>query len=95
MIDRNNDGEITDKEIEQARLITELENSLEKAETQKKMAWIAILSMLFFTALLYTSAIPVDRVEAIGELIGLFFISMAGIVGAYMGVTAWMSNKRK
>jgi len=24
---------------------------------------------------------------------GLFYISMAGIVGAYMGVSAWMSRR--
>jgi hypothetical protein len=26
-------------------------------------------------------------------LLGLFYIAQAGVVGAYMGATAWMSKK--
>jgi hypothetical protein len=37
--------------------------------------------------------VPETRVTALGEILGLFYIAQAGIVGAYMGVTAWMSRK--
>jgi hypothetical protein len=43
--------------------------------------------------MLFTPIISVARVAAIGDLIGLFFISCAGITGAFMGVTAWQKIK--
>jgi hypothetical protein len=36
---------------------------------------------------------PVDRIQALSDISNLFYISGAGIVGAYMGTTAWMSRK--
>jgi len=32
-------------------------------------------------------------VSALADLLGLFYIAQAGVVGAYMGVSAWMSRK--
>ena len=44
-----------------------------------------------FTAAMF--AMPVDRIEALSDISKLFYISGAGIVGAFMGATAWMSKK--
>ena len=71
----------------------ELELREEKSEAQKRMAWLAIGSMIIFSACLFMPIIPESRVNALGEILGLFYIAQAGIVGAYMGVTAWMSRK--
>ena len=38
--------------------------------------------------------VPLDRVNALSDISNLFYISGAGIVGAYMGTTAWMNKKR-
>ena len=65
----------------------------EKADTQKRMAWVAMLSMVAFTVALFSPVISDSRVEALADLLGLFYIAQAGVVGAYMGVTAWMSKK--
>jgi len=35
-----------------------------------------------------------SRVAALSALISTMYIANAGIVGAYMGVTAWMANKK-
>jgi len=37
--------------------------------------------------------IPETRLKLLGDISGLFYISMAGVVGAYMGMSAWMSRK--
>jgi hypothetical protein len=37
--------------------------------------------------------VPIERVEALSGISDLFFLSAAGIVGAYMGMSAWMSRK--
>lgn len=80
-----------DLKREQERL--ELELKEEKADTQRKMAGVALGAIILFTALMFLPVIPDSRINALGEPIGLFYIAMAGIVGAFMGVTAWMSRK--
>jgi len=35
----------------------------------------------------------VERINALSDISNLFYLSGAGIVGAYMGTTAWMSKK--
>lgn len=88
-LDRDKDGKVSEYEQE----IIELEQKLKKSDTQRNMAWLALFFMLFFTGLLFTPFIPIDRVTAIGDLIGMFFVAQASIVGAYMGISAWMSKK--
>jgi hypothetical protein len=82
-----------EKNIELTQRVTEMEIKEEKAEAQKRIAWMAMGSMLAFTAVLFTSFVTVDRVNALSDLLGLFYIAQAGVVGAYMGVAAWMSKR--
>jgi len=42
---------------------------------------------------LFMPIISESRVSALGEILGLFYIAQAGVVGAFMGVTAWMAKK--
>ena len=66
----------------------------EKADAQRRMAWVALGSMLVFTFLLFLPLFPDGRIKALSDLFGLFYIGMAGVVGAYMGMTAWMAKKK-
>ena len=91
--DLDQDGTVTDAEIARSKEMLELELREEKSEAQKRMAWLAIGSMIIFSACLFMPIVPESRVNALGELLGLFYIAQAGVVGAYMGVTAWMSRK--
>ena len=91
--DLDQDGTVTDAEIARSKEMLELELREEKSEAQKRMAWLAIGSMIIFSACLFMPIVPESRVNALGEILGLFYIAQAGIVGAYMGVTAWMSRK--
>lgn len=91
--DLNNDGEVTEDEMKRATEIMELELREEKADAQKRMSWVSILSMVFFTAILFTPLIPESRVSALGDLLGLFYLGQASIVGFYFGAQAYMSRK--
>ena len=91
--DLDQDGTVTDAEIARSKEMLELELREEKSEAQKRMAWLAIGSMIIFSACLFMPIVPESRVNALGEILGLFYIAQAGFVGAYMGVTAWMSKK--
>lgn len=71
----------------------DLELREEKADAHRRMAWVALFSMIIFTIVLFSPMLSDSRVEALADLLGLFYIAQAGIVGAYMGVTAWMNRK--
>jgi hypothetical protein len=92
--DVDGDGVVSDVELATVKAIHEAEVAEEKADAQRKMAWISIISMLVFTALLFLPIFPDSRIKALADLFGLFYIGMAGVVGAYMGMTAYMSAKK-
>ena len=85
------DGVVTDEELEHAKEIKETERDLRKSLAQLRMARWTLIGMGAFTAGMFF--IPIERVEALSEISNLFYISGCGIVGAYMGTTAWMSRK--
>ena len=91
--DLDGDGEITDEELEHAKEIRETERDLRKSLAQLRMARYTLVGMGLFTAAMFTPWISIERIEALSEISNLFYISGAGIVGAYMGTTAWMSRK--
>lgn len=93
--DLDGDGIVSDDELTKSKEMLELELREEKAEAQKKMAWVAMVSMLIFTIVLFTPMMSDSRVAGLADLLGLFYIAQAGIVGAYFGAAAWMSNSRK
>ena len=63
-----------------------------KQATQRLMAWLAFWSMIAFTSFLFTPIVSIERIDAISSLADVFYIAMASVVGAYMGVTAYMSR---
>ena len=91
--DLDGDGITSKEEIEAAKLLKEAGAAEEKADTQMHMAWVAMISMLGFTLFLFLPFMSNERVSALGDLLGLFYIAQAGVVGAYMGMSAYMSRK--
>jgi hypothetical protein len=91
--DLNQDGEVTAEEMERATTMLELELKEEKSDAQRKMAWTSIASMMIFTIILFTPILTDSRVSALADLLGLFYIGQASIVGFYFGAQAFMSKK--
>lgn len=85
---------ITEEDVKKTKELLELEWLDEKAEAQKHLAWAAMGSIFLFTLILFTPIVGDQKVKALADLLGLFYIAQAGVIGAYMGVTAWMSSKR-
>ena len=92
--DLDGDGVVTDEELAKMKEIEELEMQEDKADAQRRMAWISMICIILFTIILMIPGIiPETRFKLLGDLSALFYIAMAGIVGAYMGMTAYMSKK--
>ena len=91
--DIDGDGKITDKEIAMKERMLEVELREEKSASQKFMAWVAMGMMIVFTIVLFTPMMSDSRVNALADLLGLFYIAQTGVVAAYMGATAYMAGK--
>ena len=91
--DLDNDGVVTDEEIAREKEMIELELREEKARAQQFMAWTAMASMIVASVVLFTRIVSDSRVAGLADLLGLFYIAQAGVVGTYMGTTAWMNRK--
>jgi len=89
--DLDGDGIVTDEELENAKAIKETEDSLRKNLAQLRMARWTLIAMGAFTLAMFL--VEVERVKALADISNLFYLSGAGIVGAYMGTTAWMNKK--
>ena len=89
--DINNDGVVTDEELAIATSIKETEQLLRKQLAQLRIARATLIAMGLFTVAMFF--VDIERLKALSDISNLFYISGAGIVGAYMGVSAWMSKK--
>jgi len=89
-LDMNGNGLVTGDDL----AISEAMDKHEKSDAQRRMAWVSMVSMIVFTAAVFLPVFPDTRIKAMADLFGLFYIGQAGVVGAYMGMTAYISKKR-
>ena len=92
--DLDKDGDLTNEESLIALDMLELELREEKAQAQKNMTWASLLSMIIITFILLLPIVPDSRVNAMSDLIGLFFIAQASVIGFYFGASAYMSKSK-
>ncbi len=91
--DEDGDGIVSDAELSHIKAIKETETELRKNLAQLRMARFTLIGMGAFTAMMFTPWVTIERIEALSDISNLFYISGAGIVGAYMGTSAWMARK--
>ena len=89
--DADGDGTVSDEELARAKEFTDMELREEKAEAQKKMAWVAIIAMCAYP--LISLLIPESKLQTWGSMSDMIFLSQASIVGMYFGAQAYMSRK--
>jgi len=90
--DFNKDGVVSEEEKDRATHLLELELREEKAAAQKRMSWIAMSSMLVVTAIILTPIISPEKLAVLEELLGMFYLAQASIIGFYFGASAYMSK---
>lgn len=90
--DADGDGVVSDEEIARAEKLAELENKDRKEDQLRQMAWVAMLSMVFFTVALFLPFLSVERLSALDNLLSMFYIAQAGVVATFFGSSAYMSR---
>ena len=64
-----------------------------KWRNRRKMAWVALISMILLMLVLLFGPISIERITTLKDPIIWFFFSMTSVIGAYMGFTTWASRK--
>ena len=82
-IDLNKDGTVSKKEEELYE---------KKAKNRRSMAWVSLIAMIA-SGFAIMFLIPEARLQKINAMLDLYWISLGGIVGAYVGISTRMSKR--
>lgn len=82
-IDLDGDGVVSKKEEE----IYE-----RKAKNRRRMAWLS-LAALIASGFSLMFLVPENRLAQLNGILELYWLSLGGIVGAYVGMSAWSARK--
>ena len=82
-IDIDGDGVVSKKEEE----IYE-----RKAKNRRRMAWLS-LAALIASGFSLVFLVPENRLAQLNGILELYWLSLGGIVGAYVGMSAWSARK--
>ena len=93
--DLNGDGVVSDDELDEWKQSEEVKRLNRKQMHQRNMAWVALASMLLFTAVMFTPIVPDERIKLLTDISNLFYLAQAGIVGAFMGFAAFDKSGMK
>lgn len=67
---------------------------VEQWVNRRYMAWLSLISIIIVT-LLALFLISESRLESASDVLTWFYITLASIVGAYMGLSTWATLNRK
>ena len=90
--DVDKDGIITEKDLDRADEMLEIELKEEKAEFNKKIAMFCIGSIVVLMTVLLFGFVTDTRVGVLSDTIGTFMFAMSSLAGAIIGVTSWMNK---
>ena len=91
-LDIDGDGTVSDNEFEKTQRLIDLENKDAKEDQLRRMAWIAMGSMVLFTGFLFLPILPIERLNALSSLLQMFYIAQAGVVATFFGASAYVSK---
>lgn len=81
--DLNGDGKLSEREEQLYE---------KKAVNRRRMAWVSLIALIV-SAFCIMFLVPEKRLEQLNGLLELYWISLGGIVGAYVGISAWASKR--
>jgi hypothetical protein len=65
-----------------------------KNKNKRRMAWVSLISILIVTGLMMF-AVPIERLDKLSDVVTWFYMSMATVIGAYMGASVYAHVKGK
>lgn len=84
IVDLDGDGKVEEYEIGMFK---------KRMATQRRMAIVSLIAMIG-TGTWIAFGMDAERLESMGSLLDLYFITLGGVVAAYMGAEAFASTQR-
>jgi hypothetical protein len=91
--DMNNDGTVTDEELERSERMLQIENMDKLADQQRVMAWAALFLPFVIILFVCSPYVTLEKVNAVMGLATTFCAAMGTIVVAFMAATAYIRGK--
>lgn len=91
--DMNQDGIVTDEELDRSEKMLQIDNMDKLADQQRIMAWMALFLPFVLILYLASSFVEPARVTMIMSLVATFSASMGTVVVAFMAATAYVRGK--
>lgn len=83
--EQNNEADITgDGKVD----MKEMEIYEKRAANRRRMAWVSLVSMIA-SAFALMFVVSDERLAKLDGLLELYWIALGGVVGAYVGISAW------
>ena len=95
--DLDGDGIVSDEELAMEERMIDLENRDKKEDAQRTMAWYALGGMLLYPVCVVLAVVfnIEQAAKILGDMAGVYFIAVAGIVAAFFGAQAMSSKPPK
>ena len=91
--DINDDGVVTDEELNRSERMMQIENMDKLADQQRVMAWFALFLPFITVLLMLLPFVELAKVDAVMGLATTFCAAMGTIVVAFMAATAYIRGK--
>lgn len=93
--DVDNDGVITDQELELAKRAHQIHDLHEKESAKRAMCWFTLAGVLFYPALVVFCdfAQLLTAAKILGDLAPTFFVSTSAIVVGFFSAEAFITKK--
>ena len=93
--DEDGDGIVSDAELSHIKEIKETETKLRKNLAQLRMARYTLIFMGCYAIFLASPWCSDEKLKGLAAVTDLIFLSGAGIVGTFMGTSAWLTKNGK
>jgi hypothetical protein len=91
--DMNQDGIVTDEELDRSEKMLQIDNMDKLADQQRVMAWMALFLPFILIVYLVSDLVEPAKVTMIMSLVATFSASMGTVVVAFMAATAYVRGK--
>ena len=93
--DANNDGIITDKELEIANQAHQIRDLHQREIAKRAMCWFTLFGVLLYPALVvFCDFVRLNTAaQILGDLAPTFFVSTSAIIGSFFAAEAFITKK--
>jgi len=84
-LDANQDGVVSDQELNIKERLTILQNRDKREDQQRHIVWFSALTVTLFIVVLMTPIVPIERIDHLSGIAEIWVLSNMGVIGSFIG----------